>query len=169
MTRPISMVGRVRSSTNEFTASTRTAQPPTAFSRSIRSPIRPFRPTSLRKWSRFNCDRSMREANSFNVSATFPSRPVKSEGMRTEKSPSLKVLTVANSLRLKPSPSFDSAPFALDLGSFISLPVRDLERPTWFEGRGFASLTFFVVRRFSSFALFISRWEGGMADGILTG
>jgi hypothetical protein len=103
----------------------------------------------------------MSEANSFNVSATFPSKPVKSEGMRTEKSPSLSVLRVANIRRLNPSPSFAVAPFRLTFGSFSCPVVRDFESLARFTGRDLGTLTFLMPRDFSSFAFLFALFIGG--------
>ena len=97
ITRAISAVGCTMSVIRLLTASTLSAQAPTAPGSWARWLILPWRPTTSRRRSNSLEIRSLRSTASLKASASSPSRPDRSVGRRTEKSPRRNARSAASS------------------------------------------------------------------------
>jgi hypothetical protein len=87
ITRATSVVGWTRSETSVFTASTAVAQAPSACGSAARCLMLPALPTTVLRRSSSRTSLSLRSIASFRASQILPARPVRSGGIRAEKSP----------------------------------------------------------------------------------
>ena len=98
MTRAISVVGRTRSSIRVLTELTIVPQPPDTLAAVARCSSRPSRPTVWLTLAISWAIRPLFSIISFSVSAILPSRPVRSVGIRTEKSPFFRAVRAASNI-----------------------------------------------------------------------